>query len=104
MQIPGQAAFDIFNDIRGMIIFYLFIMEEAAQTIGMASYLAYKDGFAAESQEHASWGLNEVIGPARAFCSGIGIAAYPMNDAFNVFFDASERALTFYATHQPAGE
>lgn len=98
------AAFDAFLNARGMIIFYMFILEEAAQTGGMAAYLAYKDGNGAEAAAHAQWVKDNVITDGRAFAQSVGIAGAPMNDAFITFFNASERAMTYYATHTPSGE
>lgn len=104
MGLPTSEAFGIFNDVRGMVIFYMFIMEEAAQTAGMAAYLAYKDKFQSEAAAHANWNLSNVINPGKSFCGGVGVVGYPMNEAFSTFFDASARAMNYYATHTPPDE
>lgn len=103
MASGAAAAFDVFMNARGMIVFYMFIMEEAAQTGGMAAYLAYKDGNGGEAAAHANWVMANIITPGRAFAQTVGVAGYPMNDAFISYFNASERAMTYYATHTPAG-
>lgn len=102
MELPGAAAFEIFNDIRGMVIFYMFIMEEAAQTAGMAAYCAYRDKRQSQAAAAADWTVQNVITPGRAFSLSVGLVGYPMNEAFATFFDASERAMNYYATHEPA--
>lgn len=96
MASTTAAAFDVFMDARGMITFYLFIMEEAAQTLGMAAYLAHKDEDPIGAQAYAQYNLDNIITPAKAFCGTIGIAAYPMNDAFAAYFDAADRTMQFY--------
>ena len=100
----GAAAFDAFMNARGMVVFYMFILEEAAQTAGMAAYLAYKDGNGSEAAAHAQWVKDNVITDGRAFAQTVGLVGAPMNDAFITFFNASERAMNYYATHTPAGE
>jgi hypothetical protein len=101
MEIPGAAAFDVFNDIRGMVIFYLFILEEAAQTAGMACYMCYKDNRTTQAAEHAQWIKDNITTNGRTFAQTIGLVAYPMNDAFITYFDAADKANDYYATHEP---
>lgn len=104
MNLPVGAAFEIFNDVRGMVIFYMFILEEAAQTAGMAAYLAYRDGHGDEAAETANWNLTNIITPGRQFCDTLGLVGYPMNDAFKAYFDASEKSMIYYATHTPPAD
>lgn len=96
MAIPLREAFDIFNDVRGMITFYLFIMEEAVQTGAMAAYLARKEGNIELSKTYASWVDENLITTAINFNTTVGIVAYPMNEAFKSFYDAARQSIQYY--------
>lgn len=96
MASGAAAAFDVFMDARGMVTFYMFIMEEASQCLGMAAYLAHKDEDPLGAQAYAQYNRDNIITQAKAFCGTIGITAYPMNEAFGAYFDAQDRAMQFY--------
>lgn len=104
MAIPAKAAFDVFMDIRGTVVFYLFILEESIQTAMMGCYLARKEGEISRSQILAIELKQGLIADAKAFNQSIGTVAYPMNEAFGAFFEQSEKMCTFYASPPPPEE
>lgn len=104
MTVPLKEAFDVFQDIRGMIIFYLFIMEESIQSAGMAAYMLRKQGNITESKIVAVWCDTNLITDAMAFNQSIGVAAWPMNEAFRCFFDAARKNMQAYLVDPPEGE
>lgn len=103
MASTAAAAFDVFMDARGMVTFYMFIMEEASQTIGIAAYLAHKAGNAAAVASLKATALDEIITPAKEFTATVGLVAFPMNQAFAAYFSAAEKVMEFYGSTAPPG-
>lgn len=97
MAIPAKAAFDVFMDVRGTVVFYLFILEESIQTAMMGCYLASKAGETSRSQILAIELKQGLIADAKAFNQSVGIVAYPMNEAFGAFYTQAENMCNFYA-------
>lgn len=96
MVFQWTIIIDIVEDVRGSIGMYLFIIEEAIQTIGMANYLAYKAGKMERVKEIAQWTIDEVIDPAINFNNIYGYIAYPLNQAYAVFYDAARKNMETY--------
>ena len=99
--MPGLAvakeAFEVFMNIRETIAFYMFIVEESIQAVGMACYLSAKYQDYSRAKELATWAINELIDPLKEFAeSPAGILAYPMNEAYKAFAEASKKTMETY--------
>lgn len=95
-------AWDIVEDVRGSCAMFMFIIEEAVQTIGMACYLAQKKKQWNVLREYADFALYELIEPALQFVDQYGNLAYPLNGAYKAFFEAAKK--TFLQYKQMAAE
>jgi len=91
-----QIALDVVQDVRGSIAMYLFIIEEAIQTVGMACYLNYKANRLDAVRELAKWILDNIVNPAIDFNNTYGHVAYPLNLAYNVFYQSAKRNMETY--------
>lgn len=96
MPSTAAAAFDVFQDARGMVIFYMFILEEAAQTLSLGAYMANRDNDKTTCQQLAQFNKDNVLAYGKDFASTIGIIGYPMNEAFSAFFDATDKVMDYY--------
>jgi len=86
----GKAAFEIFSDIRGACGMFMFILEEAIQTAGMASWILYKEGKKDLAKENEQWIVSNLAIPLRDFANGpAGYLAYPLNLAYAMFAEAT---------------
>ena len=94
-KIPKEA-FDIFMNVRETIAFYMFIIEESIQAVGMACYLLKKYGLDEDAKQYANWAKSNLIQPLREFAQGVGQVAYPMNQAYIAFADATEKVMDAY--------
>ncbi|MEM5854475.1 MAG: hypothetical protein QW228_08980 [Candidatus Aenigmatarchaeota archaeon] len=92
----GKEAFDVFINVRETIAFYMFIIEESIQAMGMACYLLKKYGLNKECKEYADFTLSNLINPLEEFASGVGTWAYPMNEAYKAFATASRKVMEAY--------
>jgi len=87
-----QEAFKIFMDIRGACGMFMFILEEAIQTAGMASWILWKEGKKDLAKENEQWIISNLAIPLRDFASGpAGYLAYPLNLAYRMFAEATIR-------------
>ena len=84
------------QDVRGTLGMYLFIIEEAIQTVGMACWTLYKDNRFAEVQELAQWIIDDIIDPAIEFNNTYGMATYPLNQAYAVFYTSARKNMETY--------
>jgi len=91
-----KIALDLVQDVRGTLGMYLFIIEEAIQTVGMACYLNWKEGNYSKVIEVANYVLDEIINPAIDFCATYGSATYPLNIAYDVFYKAAKTSMENY--------
>jgi len=94
--VVWSIALDVIQDVRGSIAMYLFIIEEAIQTLGMAVYLLYKDNRFQEARETAQYMLDNVINPAIDFNNTYGSVAYPLNLAYDTFYKNSKKNMETY--------
>ena len=86
----GSTAFEVFEDVRGAVAMYMFIIEESIQTVGMANWILYKNNQISKMQENAEWIRDNLAQPLKNFAtSGYGTVAYPMNLAYAKFADAT---------------
>jgi len=90
------SAFNAFEKVNSIVAFYMFIIEEAIQTVSMAIYLSNKSGNTDLMKQLAQYNLNELINPLKSFCDGTGYLGFPMNLAFKKFAEASEQAMNYY--------
>jgi len=91
-----QIVLDVIQDVRGSVGMYLFIIEEAIQTLGMAMYLLYKAQKYDDVRTLGEWILNEVINPAIDFNNTYGVVAYPLNQCYDVFYKAAKKNIQTY--------
>jgi len=92
----GKEVFDVFMNVRETIAFYMFIIEESIQAMGMACYLLKKYGLDQDAKEYASWTKSNLIEGLKQFADGVGQVAYPMNLAYKAFAEATEKVMDAY--------
>jgi len=92
----GKEAFDVFVNVRETIAFYMFIIEESIQAMGMACYLLKKFGLDQDAKEYASWTKSNLIQGLKEFAQGVGVIAYPMNEAYKLFAESTEKVMDAY--------
>lgn len=98
-----KIALDVIEEVRGSIAMYLFIIEEAIQTAGMACYLLQKAQDYEALMSTASWILNNLINPAIDFVNTYGAPAYPLNQAYYTFYNSAKLTMeTYIKTAQKA--
>jgi len=90
------SAFKAFEQVNSTVAFYMFIIEEAIQSVSMAIYLSHRDGDLTKVKELAQWNKEELINPLGDFANGVGFLGFPMNYAFDAFADASRRSMDYY--------
>ncbi len=90
----ASVAFEVFEDIRGAVSMYMFIIEEAIQTMNMATWILYKAGLYSDVINNINYIKNDLAIPLRDFARGpVGQLAYPMNLSYEAFAEATIRAL-----------
>lgn len=92
----AKEAFKQFMNVRETVAFYMFIIEESIQAVGMACYLYKKYGLNNKAKETAQWCINELIDPLLDFSSSIGVLAYPLNLAYSAFAEATRKVMEMY--------
>lgn len=75
---------------------YMFIIEEAIQSGGMAVYLLYKSNRYEDALKMAQWLLDNLINPALDFVRAYGHAAYPLNMCYETFYTVAKRNMETY--------
>lgn len=91
-----QFAIDTVTDVRSFVSMFMFITEEAVQTIGMACYLLQKTEQWEQVINTAQYALDELIMPAIDFCTTYGYVAVPVNMAYDAFFKAAQKSMQTY--------
>lgn len=94
--IVAKEAFEQFTNVREAVAFYMFIIEESIQAVGMACYLYTKYGLNNKAKETAKWCINELIDPLLEFANSFGVLAYPMNLAYSAFAEATRKVMEMY--------
>ena len=90
----AKELFEVFEDIRSAISMYMFIIEEAIQTLNMANWVLYKANLFDKIQENIDYIRNNLAQPLKTFAeSPAGYVAYPMNLSYIAFADSSLKAL-----------
>jgi len=85
----AKEVWELFSDIRGAVGMYMFILEEAIQTAGMASWIYYKEGMKDKMKENELWVKDNLATPLKEFAeSPSGYIAYPLNIAYAKFAEA----------------
>jgi len=92
----ASSAFNAFEKVNSVVAFYMFIIEEAIQTVSMAVYLSHKAGNTEKMKELAQWNKTELIDQLKDFSDDVGYLGFPMNLAFKKFAEASEKAMDYY--------
>jgi hypothetical protein len=96
MPFWSKIALDIIEDVRGSVAMFMFIIEEAIQTIGMACYLAMKKQQYDKVIEYANFAINELINPAIDFANSYGNFAYPLHFAYLAFYESAKKTFQNY--------
>lgn len=91
-----KIGLDLIQDVRGSIAMYMFIIEEAIQTVGMSCYLLYKDEQYQECLNLAHWILNNIVEPALGFADTYGHVAYPLEASYKVFYQSAKKNMLTY--------
>ena len=89
----AKEAFEVFADIRSAVAMYMFIIEEAIQTMNMANWILYKNQQFDTLKTNIQWIRSNLAQPLRDFADDIGYLAYPMNLSYMAFADATLKAL-----------
>ena len=88
----GKEIWEVFQDVRGAVGMFMFILEESIQTAGMASWILYKEGMIDDAKENEEWIKNNLAIPLKEFAeSPSGYIAYPLNEAYKSFAEAAIR-------------
>jgi len=90
----AKSAFEVFEDIRSAVSMYMFILEEAIQTLNMANWILYKAQLYDDMKININYVRNNLAQPLKDFSSGpVGYIAYPMNLSYEAFADATLKSL-----------
>jgi len=88
----GKEIWEVFTDLRGAVGMFMFILEEAIQTAGMATWIFYKEGMLDDAKENEQWIKNNLAIPLKEFAeSPSGYLAYPLNEAYKTFAEVAIR-------------
>ena len=88
----GKEVFDVFMDVRGAVAMFMFIIEEAIQTVGMVSWIYYKEKKIEKMKENERWIKDNLATPLKEFAeSPSGYIAFPLNIAYKKFAEATIR-------------
>ena len=96
MPAKWTVALDVVQDVRGSVAMFMFIIEEAIQTAGMACYVLYKSQKWQELKNAAQQTIDNLIIPGLDFANTYGAAAIPLNTAYLAFYNQS---LTTFQTY-----
>lgn len=91
-----KIALDMVEWVHGTIGMFMFILEEAAQTAGMACYVAKREGQDDLVKSIADYAIREICDPGIDFCNTYGAAAYPLHMAYKEFFTAAKKTFQTY--------
>ena len=82
--------------VHGTVGMFMFILQEAAQSVGMSCFLASRHDRFDIARRNAEYAIREICDPAIDFCDTFGIAAYPLHMAYREFFIASKKNFQTY--------
>jgi len=89
-------AVDVLKEVYGTLQMFLFIHEEAVQTIGMGLWLSFQAQDKEAVNELADYGLNEIIWPSLGWIAAYGHLCFPNDIAYTEFFLAAEKSFLRY--------
>lgn len=84
--------------VHGTVGMFMFILQESAQTLGMACFISIRNDRLDLAKELASYAITEICDPAIDFCNNFGWAAYPLHMAYREFFKAARKNFETYLT------
>ena len=84
--------------VHGTVGMFMFILQEATQTLGMACFMAKRHDQPAIARDLAAYAITEICDPAIDFCNDFGWAAYPLQIAYREFFKAARKNFETYLT------
>jgi len=88
-----EIAVDLLEEAYGTLQMFIFILEEAQQSLGMAVYLSYQAGDMFECKELAQYAITEIIDPALDWIDTYGYVIIPTNMSYTEFFLASKKSM-----------
>jgi len=91
-----EIILDIIEDVRGTMIFYFFIIEEAIQSVSFACYLLHKAEMYEDCRNMARWCLDNLINPAIDTVAWLGTLIYPMNMSYDLFYKSAKKLMETY--------
>lgn len=98
----AREAFEIFEEVHSIVTFYQFILEEAAQGVGMSVWVAYQQEDYDRMKMLARQNKEEILIPLRDFSQGLASeVSFPMNTAFESFAKAQIKAMDYYLELEP---
>jgi len=90
----AKEAFEVFEDIRGAVGMYMFIIEESIQTANMGNWILFKAELYNEMKENIEWIRSELANPLKDFCENpVANVAYPLNLSYAMFAEATLKSL-----------
>jgi len=96
MSSKWTIVLDVIQDVRSSIAMFMFIIEEAIQTAGMACYILYKQQNWEELKNAAQQVIDNLITPGLDFVNTYGAAAIPLNMAYSAFYDQAKTTFQTY--------
>jgi len=91
-----KIAYDVIKDVRGTMIFYFFIIEEAIQSVSFACYLLNKAGMKEDVRTYAQWCIDNLIDPAIETLGPLGVMIYPMQIAYDLYYKSAKKLMETY--------
>lgn len=88
-----NIALDLLKEAYGTLQMFIFILEEAQQSLGMAVYLSYQAGDYDECRDLAQYAITEIIDPALDWIETYGYVIIPTNMSYKEFFLAAKKSM-----------
>jgi len=96
MSAKWTIALDVVQDVRSSVAMFMFIIEEAIQTAGMACYVLYKNQKWEALKSAAQQTIDNLILPGIDFVNNYGAAAIPLNTAYSAFYNQAKTTFETY--------
>lgn len=91
--VKWTIAVELLEEVYGTLQMFVFILEEAQQTLGMSIYLSYQAGEYEEAKELAEYALSDLINPALDWIDTYGALIVPTNMSYKEFFLAAKMSM-----------
>jgi len=91
-----EIVISLVKDVYYTIGFYMMILMEAGKSLNMAMYVAKEAKDKELLSEIITYTENELIVPALKFTEEYGNLAYPLNQAYEEYFNALQKSCDTY--------